>query len=131
MNYDTAPIEQIRSELKSRWSFLHLVSALIPNLFSNLQVSSFYRETGEWIDQAVESEIRAKAQAAIKKIDELILLTNEKLPPKREWREIAAEHWERCGTGEFSFKNGVLCGWLLERFECSFLHISDDMPYHA
>lgn len=131
MDFGSAPIEQIKSELKARWSFLHLVSALIPNLLSKSEVSVFYRETGEWIDQAAESEIRSKAQAVIAKLDDLIQLTSEKLPFKQDWRGIAAEHWERCRTGEFSFNNGVLCGWIVERFDCTSLHISDDMPYHA
>jgi hypothetical protein len=131
MNYLTAPADQIKSELKARWSFVHLVSALIPDLLSNPEVIAFHRETGEWIDRAPVSEVRSKGRAVIKKLDELIKLTSEKLPPKREWREIAAEHWERCQTGGFSFNTGVLCEWIVERFECASLHIPDDMPYHA
>lgn len=131
MDYEAAPIERVKSELKSRLSFLHLVSALVPNLLSKLDVTAFYRETGEWIDMAAEPEIRSKAQAVIEKLDDLIRLTDKTLPTKHEWRVIAAEHWERCRTGEFSFNNGVHCGWIVERFDCTSLHIPDDMPYHA
>jgi hypothetical protein len=131
MDFAVDSIEQIKSELKARWSFLHLVAALVPNLLSKFEVSAFYRETGAWIDQAAESEIRFKAQTVIEKLDGLIQLTSKQLPLKQHWTVIATEHWERCGTGEFSFNNGVQYGWIAERFNCAPLHIPDDMPYHA
>lgn len=131
MDPRVAPLEQITSELKARCTFLHLVTALIPNLLSDPDVSGFYRETGEWIDFAAEAEIRSKAEEILAKLDALVQLAGKTLPLRQPWWKIAAEHWERSRSGEFSFNNGVPCGWLAERFDCRRLHIPEDMPYHA
>lgn len=131
MDYKTAPLEHVKSELFERWVFLHLIAALIPNLSSRVYTASFHKETGDWIAKAPEEEIRGKAQELVSKLDELIRLANSRLLPKIDWREIAADHLERCKTGDFSFSHGVPHGWLLERFDCSPLSSFEDLPYHA
>jgi len=124
-------LEQLKSEFKSRLSFIHLVSSLIPGAASNIEVQGLITETGTWVDSAPEHEMRQKAMKTSGLLDKMVTESQQRLPTKKDWREIAAEHWLRLGGKEFSFSNGVACGWLVERFDCSSLNISDDMPYHA
>ena len=131
MDQEAEPLEEIKSELKARCSFIHLVTALIPNLLSNPDISGFYRETGEWIDSAAEAEIRSKAGLILDKLDSIIHLASKTLPLRQPWWKIAAEHWERCKGDKFSFDNGVAYGWLAKRFDCACLRMPEDMPYHA
>jgi hypothetical protein len=128
---NSIPIEQLKSEFKHRFSYIHLVSSLIPGAVSNLRPKSQLHETGAWVDTAPEKELRSKAHSVMELLDKLVKESHKQLPPKKAWQEIAFEHWQRMATNEFSFSNGVACGWLAERFDCSTLHIPDDMPYHA
>ena len=129
MDQEAEPLEEIKSELKARCSFIHLVTALIPNLLSNPDISGFYRETGEWIDSAAEAEIRSKAGLILDKLDSIIHLAGKTLAPK-PWRTVAAST-RRVQGDKFSFDNGVAYGWLAKRFDCACLRIPEDMPYHA
>ena len=131
LDANSLPIEHLRSEFKSRISFIHLVSSLIPEASTNLEAKSDFNQTGVWVDTASEGELRAKAEAVIGLLDRLVRESQKRLPSKVGWRHIAAEHWQRLATNEFSFSNGVSYGWLAERFDCSRLHIPSDMPYHA
>jgi len=125
------PIEHLKSELKSRISFIHLVSSLAPEASTNLEAKSDLNQTGAWIDTASEGELRAKAEAVIGLLDKLVKESQKRLPPKGDWRHIAAEHWQILSAKAFSFSNGISYGWLAERFDCSRLNIPADMPYHA
>jgi hypothetical protein len=124
-------IVQLKSEFKSRLSYIHLVSAIIPEAAWNLKAKGLFDETGAWVDTASEKEIRKRARKVIGLLDKLVTESQRQLPPRKDWRDIAAEHWQRLAATEFSLSNGVPCGWLVERFDCSRLHIPDDMPYHA
>jgi hypothetical protein len=128
---NSIPIEQLKSEFKSRISYVHLVSSLIPGALTNPKVKAFLNETGAWVDTAEEKELRSKASTVLGLLDKSVTLAQQQLPTRKNWQEIAAEHWARCAKGDFSFNYGIQCGWLAERFECSYLHIPDDMPYHA
>ena len=128
---DTLPIDELKSELKSRYSYIHLVSLLTPGLPAHPEVARTLHHTGTWIDSAPESELRSRAPELLPLLDMLLGLTQQQLPPKIDWREIAADHWENCRASAFSLTNGVSYGWLADRFDCSRLRISDDMPYHA
>jgi hypothetical protein len=124
-------IEQLKSEFKSRISYIHLVSSLIPEATANLKAKSFLNETGAWVDTTPEKELREKAMAVVGLLDKLVAESQKRLPAKMDWRLIAAEHWQRLKAKELKFSNGIACGWLAERFDCSHLGISEDMPYHA
>ena len=129
MNSNAIPIDQLKVEFKSRYSYIHLVSSLIPGLPTNTEVKRTLNQTGTWIDTAPETELRAKADQVLAELDSLLSLVQAQLPPKKDWRQIAADHWKNCSESGFSFINGVSCGWLVERFDCSRLNISEDMPY--
>lgn len=131
MDSNAIPIDQLKVEFKSRYSYIHLISSLIPGLPTNPEVRRTLNQTGTWIDAAPETELRAKADEVLAGLDSLLSLVQEQLPSKKDWRQIAADHWKNCSETGFSFSNGVSCGWLVERFDCSRLHIPDDMPYHA
>ena len=131
MNSNAIPIDQLKFEFKSRYSYIHLVSSLIPGLPTNSEVKHTLDQIGTWIDTAPETELRAKADEVLSKLDNFLGLVQKQLPAKKDWRQIAADHWENCSVTGFSFNNGVSYGWLAERFDCSRLHISDDIPYHA
>jgi hypothetical protein len=64
-------------------------------------------------------------------LDKLIDTSKSSLPPKRGWRGIAIEYWQATQAKEFTWTYGIPSGWLVERFDCSSLHIPDDMPFHA
>jgi hypothetical protein len=125
------PLEQLKSEIKSRISYIHITSALIPNTLENPKIAALIKNTGTWIDTARGMEIREKASTVIGLLDKAIDSAQKQFPTKRNWQEIAADHWVRCSKGEFSLSDGIPYGWLADRFECSCLKIPDDMPYHA
>lgn len=131
MDANSIPIEHLKSEFKSRISFIHLVSSLIPEAVEKLEANGNIHEIGTWVDTTPENELRAKAETVIELLDKLVAASQKRLPPKVDWRDIAAEHWQRLRSKEFSYSNGISCGWLAERFDCSRLSVSDDMPYHA
>lgn len=131
MGANSIPIEQLKSEFKSRISFIHLVSSLIPEAVAKLEAKGDIHEIGSWVDTAPQTELRTKAEAVIELLDKLVAASQKRLPPKADWRTIAAEHWQRLSSKEFSYSNGTSCGWVAERFDCSSLSIPDDMPYHA
>jgi len=130
-NVNSATIEQLKAEFKARISYIHLVSSLIPETPSHLEPNSHFSETSKWVDSAPETEIREKAPSVLQMLDQLVTVCKKRLPPKKDWEEIAAEHWLRLKSGEFSFTHGIACGWLVGRFDCKRLGISEDMPYHA
>ena len=131
MDADAMPIDKLKIELKSRYSYIHLVSSLIPGLPAHPEVSRTLQYTGRWIDSASESELRSRTPELLAALDAMVGLAQQQLPPKLDWRQIAADHWENCKDTAFSWSSGVSYGWLAERFDCSRLRISDDMPYHA
>ena len=131
MDANSIPIEHLKSEFKSRISFVHLVSSLIPETTQKFQASGDIHQIGTWVDTAPEKGLREKANAVVELLDKLVAVCQKRLPTKVNWRSIAAEHWQRLSSNEFSFSNGVQCGWLAERFDCSRLSIPDDMPYHT
>jgi hypothetical protein len=128
---NSIPIEHLKSEFKSRISFIHLVSSLTPEASVKLEAKGDIHQIGTWVDTAPEDELRIKAATVIELLDKLVAASQKRLPPKVDWQKIAAEHWQRLGSKEFSYSNGISCGWLAERFDCSRLSIPDDMPYHA
>lgn len=131
MGSEAMSIDRVKIELKSRYSYVHLVSSLIPGLPAHPEVARTLHHTGGWIDSAPESELRSRAPELLAVLDTLLSLAHQQLPPRVDWRQIAADHWENCRETTFSFSNGVSYGWLAARFDCSRLRISDDMPYHA
>jgi hypothetical protein len=75
--------EQLKSEFKSRISFIHLVSSLIPEGASHLKGKSLVNETGAWVDTASEMEIRGKARTVIGLLDKLVTESQKRLPLKQ------------------------------------------------
>jgi hypothetical protein len=107
---NSIPIEHLKSEFKSRISFIHLVSSLIPEAVAKLEANGDIREIGTWVDTALEAELRTKAEDVIELLDKLVAASQKRLPPKVDWQKIAAEHWQRLSSKEFSYSNGISCG---------------------
>ena len=131
MDANAIEIEQLKSEIKSRISFLQLVSSLIPEATAKLQANGDIHQVGAWVDTAPEQELREKATVVIELLNKLVGAAQERLPTKVDWQIIAVEHWQRLLSKVFSYSDGVLFGWLAERFDCSLLGLPDDLPYHA
>ena len=116
--------------LKSRYAYLHLILSLLPDSQSP-EAKRAMIELGTWIDTTSDSEFQTKATHLTGLLDQMLAAAHKRLPPKLDWQQIAAEHWQRCTTKDFSFSTGTSYGWLVERFDCGSLHIPSDMPYHA
>ena len=55
MDANSIPIEYLKSEFKSRISFIHLVSSLIPEAVAKLEANGDIREIGTWVDLRAQS----------------------------------------------------------------------------
>jgi hypothetical protein len=122
---------EIRSQLRTQWSYAHLKFALLPDLKNRPDIEEIIRASGEWLENSNQKDLVQGSPTISEGLTKIIELSESLLPSKEPWRKIAVEHWDNLRSGAFSYTHGIAYGWLAERFDCSKISIPADMPYHA
>jgi hypothetical protein len=130
MNHSEA-ITALGAEIKLRYHFLHLATAIRPDLLRNSNLELMMQQVEVWADTAPALEIAAHAPAVIAVLDAMIGSVTKMMPLKKDWKAIASDYRDQCQSGAFSFASGLPCWWVLERFERNAVRIPDEIPFHA
>lgn len=131
MKRQPADAEPQRTEIRVRYYFLHLATALRPDLLRNSDLKLVMQQIKTWAEAAPGTELAAKTPAMVEVLDAMIANVAKIMPMKKDWRSIAIDHSNQCQTGAFSFTSGLSCGWVLERFERDGVRIPEEIPFHA
>jgi hypothetical protein len=79
----------------------------------------------------LNTKLEGSLQSLFRNFDKLIEESKDLLPPKLDWRQLAFDFEDLCKEGSFSWTHGLQYGWLADRFDCTRLGISVDLPFHA
>jgi hypothetical protein len=131
MNQSQAITAALRGEIELRYYFLHLATAIRPDLLRNSDLKLVMQRVEGWANTAPAGEIATQAPAMMGIFDAMIGEVTKIMPLKKDWKAIAAEHRDQCRAGTFSFTSGLPCWWILERFERNAVRIPEEIPFHA
>jgi hypothetical protein len=112
-------------------AYLELVTSLTGVLTRDAAVEEALGSMAVAADSASDGTMERAVQAMVPDIDALLQSTHERIPPRRNWWEIADDYWMLCRSCPETFSHGLNYGWLAARFDCSSLGIPDDFPYHG
>jgi hypothetical protein len=123
---------KIRGILKQRLAYLHLATALVPELFKQEDVRATLNELAAFIDTATSRDLRLRAEELLRWLEPATAMVNRHLRPLKPWENIAAEYWQLNSKRQLSFQRGVRYEWLARRFDLTAaLGLPADLPYHA
>jgi hypothetical protein len=126
------PPDQTRVVLKTRLSYLHLATALLPELFKQDDVRGAVNELAAIIDSTSTSHLQLRAHEILCWLDTAIAMANGRLHPRKAREDIAADYWQLNSGRQISHATGIDYGWLACRFDLTAaLGVPDDLPYHA
>jgi len=124
--------DQTRVALKARCSYLHLATALLPELFKQDDVRNAVNEFAAFIDKANSSELDLRREELLRWLDMATAMVNRRLRPLKAWEDIAADYWQLNSQRQISHATGIDYGWLACRFDLRApLGVPADLPYHA
>ena len=112
-------------------AYLRLVTSLTGMRARNAAVEEALVNMAGAADAASDGTVERAVQAMVPDIDALLQSAHERIPPRKNWREIADEYWTLCHSCTDMFSHGLSYGWLAARFDCSSLDIPRDFPYHG
>ena len=125
-------LDSAKQSLTASVVYLQLVYSLFPGALTNRDVREAIVGTLEWLDSdPSEDECWRKLPTLHARFWELLQDALRRLPPRRDWREIACEFSQLCHGHAVSWADGLPFGWLAERFDCRPISLPDDMPFHA
>jgi hypothetical protein len=120
-----------RKALYTIEAYLQLVTSLTGVLTRDAAVEEALANMAGAADSASDGTVERAVQAMVPDIDVLLQSVHERIPPRKNWREIADDYWTLCHSCTDMFSHGLSYGWLAARFDCSSLGIPNDFPYHG